>query len=98
MIVSIKPAYLDRDQAAAYVSLSNTTMDDLIKAGAFPKPRQLSPKRVGWKVSELETWCDSRPVSDMPPPPPRKTGRQDNAGRRSVTARQQGAPNAQPAA
>lgn len=90
MIVTIKPAYLDRDQAAAYVSLSNTTMDDLIKAGTFPKPRQLSPKRVGWKVSELEAWCDSRPVSGMLPP--------HNAGRRRATARQQDAPSAQPAA
>lgn len=77
MIVSIKPAYLDRGQTAAYVSLSHTTMDDLIKAGTFPKPRQLSPKRVGWKVSELEDWCDSRPVSDLPPP--RNTGRRSGA-------------------
>lgn len=89
MIVSLKPAYLDRAQTAAYVSLGPTTMDDMIKAGKFPKPRQLSPQRVGWRMSELEAWCDDRPVSNLPPP--------RNTGRRTATA-QPGAPSAQTAA
>lgn len=72
MIVSIKPAYLDREQTGAYVSLSGSTMEQMIRAGTFPRPRQLSPKRVGWKLTELDEWCDSRPVSDLPPP--RNTG------------------------
>ncbi len=89
MIVSIKPAYLDRDQAAAFVSLSDTTIEQMVRTGAFPKPRQLSPKRVGWKVTELEEWCDSRPVSNLPPP--RNTGR-------SGATEQPDSPSAQTAA
>lgn len=89
MIVSLKPAYLDRDQTAAFVSLSDTTMEDMVRTGAFPKPRQLSPKRVGWKVSELEEWCDNRPVSVLPPP--------RNTSRRAATA-QPDAPSAPTAA
>jgi prophage regulatory protein len=30
-------------------------------------PRQLSGKRVGWLVRELEEWCESRPVSSNLP-------------------------------
>ena len=67
MIVSIKPAYLDRAQAAAYVSLGTTSMEQMVCAGTFPKPRQLSAARVGWLVSELEAWCASRPVSHLLP-------------------------------
>lgn len=91
MIVSIKPAYLDRAQTGAYVSLSDSTMEQLIRAGSFPKPRQLSAKRVGWKVSDLDEWCDNRPVSDLPPP--RNTG-----ARRGTTAARPGASSEHPAA
>lgn len=89
-IVSIRPAYLDREQTGAYVSLSDSTMEQMIRAGTFPKPRQLSPKRVGWRVSELDEWCENRPVSDLPPP--RNTG-----VRRGATAGRQGASSGHPA-
>ena len=72
MIVSIQPAYLNREETAKFVGLSDTTMEQLVRVGEFPKPRQLSAKRVGWLVSELQAWADSRPVSDLPPP--RNTG------------------------
>lgn len=91
MIVSIKPAYLDREQTGAYVSLSETTMEQMIREGKFPKPRQLSPKRVGWRVTELDEWCENRPVSDLPPP--RNTGT-----RRGATAAQQAGSSEHPAA
>ena len=69
MIVSIKPAYLDRTGAALYVSLSEGMLEKLVRAGDFPRPRQLSAGRVGWRVAELEEWADTRPVSTLPPPP-----------------------------
>ena len=74
MRVTIKPAYLEREQAAAFVALSESTLLTLVRQGDFPKPRQLSRQRTAWLVRELEEWCEQRPVSDLPPPP--------NAGRR----------------
>ncbi|MBF9263913.1 helix-turn-helix transcriptional regulator [Paracidovorax cattleyae] len=74
MIVSIKPAYLDREQAAAFVALKESTMLSLVRTGEFPKPRLLSKQRTAWLVRELEEWAEKRPVSDLPPPP--------NAGQR----------------
>jgi len=68
-IVTIKPAYLDRESTAAFVGLSERVMHTMITRDEFPKPRQLSSKRVGWRVAELEAWCDTRPVSAQLPPP-----------------------------
>jgi prophage regulatory protein len=48
--------------------LSKSTIEEEIRQGRFPKPRQLSGRRVGWLVSEIDAWLDSRPASDLPPP------------------------------
>ncbi len=60
---NIKPLYLDRKSVAAFVSLSVPTMERMVVQGIFPAPRQLTGKRVGWLVREVEEWAESRPVS-----------------------------------
>ena len=75
MIVTITPAALDAEQAALYVALSKTTVESLVRSGEFPKPRQLSPRRVGFLVAELDAWLASRPVSELLPPPNAGYGR-----------------------
>ena len=77
MIVSVKPAYLDREQTAAFVAISESTLLSLVRQGEFPKPRQLSKQRTAWLLREVEEWAEQRPVSDLPPPP--------NAGQRKAT-------------
>lgn len=67
--VSIKPVYLDLEGVCAFVSLSESSIQKLIREDAFPKPRLISGRRVGWLVRELEEWAESRPVSDLAPPP-----------------------------
>lgn len=67
-MISIKPAALDREHAAAFLSISVTTLEQLQREGEFPKPRQLSGRRVGFLVRELEEWLESRPVSQQLPP------------------------------
>jgi prophage regulatory protein len=42
------------------IPLSDVTIWRLEKSGGFPKRRQLSPGRVGWLASEVETWILSR--------------------------------------
>ncbi len=32
----------------------------LVKAGGFPAPLQLSPKRIGWREDVLDAWIASR--------------------------------------
>ncbi len=67
-MISIKPAALDLEQAAQFVALSPTTIERLVRENNFPKPRQLSGRRVAYLVRELEEWVESRPVSDLAPP------------------------------
>ncbi len=57
------------EAAAAFVVLSVSTMEKLVRQGLFPKPRKVSAKRVVFLVRELVEWLESRPVSDILPPP-----------------------------
>lgn len=64
----MKPLYLELPAVAEVVSLAETTIQREVREGKFPAPRQLSGRRVGWLVRELEEWAENRPVSDLPPP------------------------------
>ena len=66
---NIKPIYLNRESVAAFVSLSVPTVERMVAQGVFPAPRQLTGKRVGWLVREVEEWAESRPVSTNLPVP-----------------------------
>lgn len=61
--------YLDKQGVCAALSLSETTWEQLVQSGQAPKPRQLSGRRVGWLVREITEWAETRPVSELPPPP-----------------------------
>lgn len=73
----MKPIYLNLAAVAEACALSETTVQKLVRDGAFPRPRKLSGNRVGWLLREVEAWAEDRPVSDLPPPP--NTGRSDSA-------------------
>ena len=66
--MTIQPIAIDQETAASFVALSVSTLESLVRRGEFPKPRQVSPRRVAYLVSELTEWMHSRPVSDLPPP------------------------------
>lgn len=68
MNLSIQPAVLDLEAAAQFVALSTSTVEKLVREGDFPKPRQLSGRRVGYLVRELQEWIEARPVSEQLPP------------------------------
>ncbi len=63
------PLYYDKDTVCEVTSLSAFTVEDLVRKNDFPRPRQLSGKRVGWLAREVEAWAESRPIADQPPPP-----------------------------
>lgn len=67
-MIQLKPAAVDLETAAAFVSLSESAVLRLVREGRFPKPRQLSGRRVAYLVRELEEWVESRPVSEILPP------------------------------
>jgi prophage regulatory protein len=61
--------FYSRDELPEVTTLSVRTIEDEIRQGRFPKPRQLAGRRVGWLQSDLEEWATSRPPSNLPPPP-----------------------------
>lgn len=62
--------YYDKPGVAEALSVSQSTVEKLTReCSDFPKPRQISGRRVGWLVKEVEAWAEKRPVSDLPPPP-----------------------------
>ena len=73
----MKSIYLELDAVAGAVALASSTVQRLVRENAFPKPRQLSGRRVAWLVREVEEWAEKRPISELPPPP--NTGRRIRA-------------------
>ena len=67
-IVQIKPLYLARPDAAAFLAISESTLDALVARGEAPKPRKVSAGRTAWLVEDLENWGRERPISDLLPP------------------------------
>lgn len=65
----MKPLYVDLPQLLELVPLGESTLQREQREGRFPKPRQLTDRRVAWLLSEVEEWALQRPVSDLPPPP-----------------------------
>jgi prophage regulatory protein len=74
-IVSIKPLYLSREEAAKFLAISTSTFESMVAKGEYPRPRKVSPGRVGWLVEELEAWGRARPHSDLLPAPDSGYGR-----------------------
>ena len=79
--VIMQPITVDLETTAESVSLSTSTVQNLIRKGEFPAPRILSKGRVGWLVEEIQAWAKDRPISDLPPPP--------NTGAKKPRIRQQ---------
>ena len=61
--------FLDMHELCIATTLSETTIQKLIREGQFPKPRLIGGRRVGWLVDEVKAWASARPVSQLPPPP-----------------------------
>jgi prophage regulatory protein len=65
----LKPIYLELEAVAGVVALAASTVQRLVRENSFPRPRQLSGRRVAWLVREVEEWAEGRPVSELAPPP-----------------------------
>ena len=68
VVMQFAPAALDREMAASYCGLSQTTFEKAVREKKAPQPRQLAGRRVAWLRAELEAWLHACPVSDQEPP------------------------------
>ena len=60
VVMQFAPAALDREMAASYCGLSQTTFEKAVREKKAPQPRQLAGRRVAW--------LHACPVSDQLPP------------------------------
>jgi len=51
---------MKRKDIVLFTGMCYTTIYNLEKLGKFPARRQLSPGRVAWIRSEIESWLSSR--------------------------------------
>ena len=42
------------------VGIKRSTLYNLMKTGAFPRPVPLSPGAVGWRSDDIDAWIESR--------------------------------------
>lgn len=61
--------YFEKAELPGVTTLAESTIDEEIRQGRFPKPRQLAGRRVGYFVEDIMEWARSRPVSTQLPPP-----------------------------
>lgn len=78
------PLILTMETLPTIIGLSKSTIEQEIRADRFPKPRLLSGRRTGWLYREVLAWVESRPLSDLPPPPNTSEG-----GRRHANSSRQ---------
>ncbi len=48
-------------EVVAIAGISRATVYRLVKSNKFPKPKQISPARIGWLQSEISGWLSSLP-------------------------------------
>lgn len=48
----------------ATVALSKGAIQQGVKLGTFPAPIKLGPKAIGWRMSVIKNWLDTRPDTD----------------------------------
>lgn len=60
---SLAPRLIGREAAAAYVSVSPTMFDQMVRDGRMPLPRKLGERRLAWDVIQLDRAIDELPVA-----------------------------------
>lgn len=59
---TLSPRLINRQAAAAYVNVSPTTFDVMVKDGSMPRPKLLGGRRKAWDVHSLDDAVDNLPA------------------------------------
>ena len=54
---------LHRTEVEKWLGVSRSWIYAQMRAGRFPEPLKIGKRAVRWRVSDLEEWINSRPVS-----------------------------------
>lgn len=59
---TLAPRLISREAAAAYISVSPNTFDQMVKDVRMPRPKLISARRRAWDVRELDNAVASLPT------------------------------------
>jgi prophage regulatory protein len=59
---------ISRSERKRLVPISDSTIWRMERRGEFPRRIALSPHRVAWRRSEIESWLARRTAAPTPPP------------------------------
>lgn len=62
-MAGVLPIHVAERQVCEATGLHRATIRRMEARGDFPGRRQLSPGRVGWPLSEIQKWLESRPAT-----------------------------------
>ncbi len=57
----LRTKLLSQKETAKYCNLSISTLKRLRKIDNFPQPVQISERRIGYFINDIEDWINSRP-------------------------------------
>lgn len=71
--MAMKQIFVELPTVARMLTLSESTVQAMVRLGSghFPQPRQISVRRVGWLLREIEEWPNHgrRPTFHLHPTP-----------------------------
>jgi prophage regulatory protein len=59
--------FLSKQQVLAKIPVTGPTLWAWVRAGKFPRPREISANKIGWVESEVDAWMQSRPLRNYKP-------------------------------
>ena len=74
---TLPPRLVGREAAAAYLSVSPNTFDEMVRDGRMPPPKLLGGRRRAWDIRALDAAIDRLPID---------RGRQIDASWRDIDA------------
>ncbi len=57
----IKPLLLRRGEVETLTGMSRSVIYTRIREGSFPKPVQIAPHSVRWRMADVQDWIDGLP-------------------------------------
>ncbi len=52
-----------RQQVEALVQMSRSSIYAGVKAGTFPAPIRIGVRAVAWRISDIDSWLEARPLA-----------------------------------
>jgi prophage regulatory protein len=59
--------FLDKKQVLRKVPVTAPTLWTWVRAGKFPRPREISPNKTVWLESEVDAWMQAQPTRNYKP-------------------------------